>query len=323
MFRKLALIGALSALTLGMAGCDDDDTPAAAAASFLSGTAAVGAPIPNGTVTADCTGATGPITVTTGADGKYTITTEQATEVSASLPCALRIVATGFPTLFSVAREGVDMTANITPLTSLAVERAAVAGGAANAGAWFTGGADFTVVTPARLTTALNAVQNALLNAIPAGSRPAEIPFNIFATPFTADSANSYDIFLDAFWAAAGGNAGYPALATTFGTTTVSNFGGSFVVTLPEGTGNGTLTITTSVAGFAGAPVTVNNSPVPEAQAGFCAAFNAAGGMGYVPGLSGVTCTWNPSTLTGTISGTITNVIAVSYVITYHWTVAA
>lgn len=86
----------------------------------ISGTAATGAAIANGTVSVKC--ATGTGTATTNSDGTYTVTISGGTA-----PCLLKATATdakGVTTDLYSAVEAGQTTANITPLTQLVIANA-------------------------------------------------------------------------------------------------------------------------------------------------------------------------------------------------------
>ena len=316
MLKKLALLGAIGALTLAVTGCDDDGG-AAAPAAFLSGTAAVGAAMASSPVVVNCAGTTTNLTTTTNAAGGYSISAADATAAGAVLPCAIRVTFSAVD-YFSLVQTGAR--ANVTPLTNLVVARALAQNSLGAPAAWFTAGADLAAVSSAEVDAAVSAVKTAL-EAAATGTDT--VAFDLFTGSLVPGSAsNLYDTWLDAFQTAVGAN--YATMLTNFATNgTITGITITLPTTIGGGGGNGTLTITTSVAGFAGVPVTVNNTPIPAAQTDFCAAYNAVGGAGYVPGLSGITCTYNASTRTGTVRGTLTQGISISYVITYRWTVAA
>lgn len=119
--RRLLQRAAIMALGLFWVGCDDgkvsDSTrDAAARGTELSGTAAVGAPIVDATLTARCAdGSTFKKTVTTDEQGRF------EGEVSeGALPCALQLSGGSLPSglrLHSFA--GAEGTVNVTPLTDL------------------------------------------------------------------------------------------------------------------------------------------------------------------------------------------------------------
>lgn len=135
-----------------LSACDNADTqvdittpPLPAATTLIGGTAAIGAPIVNGVVTARCADGAGfTANVTTSADGTW-----QGSVAEGALPCAVRLSngkvgsATGenAPTLYSLAEalneDGV-VVVNITPLTHLALAASVNAGAdGATLDAWF------------------------------------------------------------------------------------------------------------------------------------------------------------------------------------------
>ena len=118
---------ALSLLSLALAGCggSSSNLTAKALSDFLSGTAAVGAPLMNATVTVrDSDPSTADRTATTSANGSYSV------DVSGLVaPYVLRVtgaVAGKQHTLYSAATAAdVNGTINITPLTDLIVANTA------------------------------------------------------------------------------------------------------------------------------------------------------------------------------------------------------
>lgn len=180
-------------------GSGDGDTtrpPVTPPASLaLSGTAATGAALAGGTVTAKCAaGAT--TTATSAADGHYTLSV-----VSGALPCALQATSSdGTTTLYSVAAgSGSSATANITPLTHLVV--ASLTGG--DPAVLFSGfdASSAGKVTTGDLATAQANVVATLSSAgIDVGSVGDLITGTV--TPATSTTAgNAYDQALDALQA--------------------------------------------------------------------------------------------------------------------------
>jgi hypothetical protein len=121
--KHLALNAAALGLPIALAACGGNSgdggtpPPVTPTSLSLSGTAATGAAIAGGTVTAKCA-AGAATTATTGADGRYTLAVS-----SGALPCALQVTSSdAATTLYSVAAgSGSSATANITPLTQLVV----------------------------------------------------------------------------------------------------------------------------------------------------------------------------------------------------------
>ncbi|UUZ76172.1 hypothetical protein LP414_33245 [Polaromonas sp. P1(28)-13] len=99
----------------------------------LNGTAATGAPVVNGAVTATCKTGTG--TATSNANGSYTVTVSNGVG-----PCLLAITPVGGVPMYSVTSgSGATQTANITPMTNLLVSYLRNVPGmtAADPAAWF------------------------------------------------------------------------------------------------------------------------------------------------------------------------------------------
>lgn len=171
----LALV---TSAAFALAGCggDSDSKPSA---PRLSGTAAIGAAIVGGTVTARCADGSGfTAAVTTDTDGNWSGIID-----SGVLPCALRVTGGTPPdTLYSYASS--TGTVNITPLTTLALAQATSQVPAD----WF---AAFNG-TPVDVTTASDQLLDALNDAgfdLPASGNP-------FTTPFVADGTG-WDGLLD------------------------------------------------------------------------------------------------------------------------------
>jgi hypothetical protein len=133
-------------------GGSDSAAPAPTPSSItIAGTAAQGAALPGAAVTIKC--ATGAGAVTTGADGKYTLTIAGAT-----LPCALKVVGVNGATFHSLltgtATSG-SFTANLSPLTELLVAKAA----GVTPSAFFTNFAAGTAPSTAAVTQAIDALK--------------------------------------------------------------------------------------------------------------------------------------------------------------------
>ena len=117
--RMLLLAAAAAGLAACGGGDDGGATTPAPAATSLSGTAAVGAPIAGGTVQVRCSGANVLESVTS-ASGTWRVDT-----TGQSLPCAVRV--TGGNLAAGQALHSVALsfdTLNITPLTDLIVANA-------------------------------------------------------------------------------------------------------------------------------------------------------------------------------------------------------
>ena len=172
-------VALVASVTLALSGCGGSSGGGGSSAPKLSGTAAVGAAIVGGTVTARCSdGSTFTQTVTTDANGNWSGTLN-----SGVLPCALRVTGGTPPdTLYSYASS--TGTVNITPLTTLALAQATNQLPAD----WF---AAFDG-TPVDVNTAADEVLDALNDAsfdLPATGNP-------FTTPFAADGTG-WDGLLD------------------------------------------------------------------------------------------------------------------------------
>jgi len=108
---SIAVLATLAAC--GGGGGSDSPTASSASGLALSGYAATGAPLADGTVEFVCSSGTG--TATTGADGYYTLTITDGT-----LPCLGKVTtADTSSTYHTLVSEGT--TANITPITDLVV----------------------------------------------------------------------------------------------------------------------------------------------------------------------------------------------------------
>ncbi|MDF2447469.1 MAG: hypothetical protein K0S46_2705 [Moraxellaceae bacterium] len=182
-------------LSLLLTACGDDSSPAAGPASTsttLRGTAAVGAAIVNGTLTARCADGSGfTATVTTDADGAWSGEVKNGV-----LPCALQISG-GTP---AITLHGFATSAgvtNVTPLTDLALALATTQTPAT----WFAGTP--TTLAPATLDAAVASLQTALQNG---GYTLAPGSFDPFGTAFTI--GDFWDQVLDQLQAAIAASGG-------------------------------------------------------------------------------------------------------------------
>ena len=163
--RALLVTAAAAALVACGGDGDTTTTTTAAPATTLSGVAAVGSPIANGSVNVSCAGGTALPSTTTSAGGAWQVSTTGRT-----LPCAVQVRggtvdgAANALALHSVAFDFGNL--NVTPLTDLVFARA-VAG---NPQTWFATPA-FTGLTAANLNAALSQVVNALGISGALGSR--------------------------------------------------------------------------------------------------------------------------------------------------------
>lgn len=165
----------------------------------VGGTAAVGNPLVNASVTLRCNTSTA-YTATTGSVGQW----ERALP-TAELPCAVRVSGgtvgsgSGAPAnaqvLYSVTTgNGTEVTVNLTPLTSLVLARAH---GAPLDDSWFEG---LDRATRQQLLSNLDAAISALATALAGYDLPAG--FAPFDVSFSATSGNPYDDLLEQLGAA-------------------------------------------------------------------------------------------------------------------------
>lgn len=181
-----------SALLLSACG-SDSDTPASTTSTSVSGTAATGAPIVNGTVALRCMNAwTG--STSTGSNGNWSIQVP-----TANLPCAVRLSGGTGNTqdLYSlVTGSGASITSNLTPLTSLALAKAT---GAPVDSTWFdalnSAGLQGLSSLIANAISLLNAAMQSAGYTLPAN-------FNPLTQAFSPVNGNAYDDLLEALKAA-------------------------------------------------------------------------------------------------------------------------
>ncbi len=185
----------LPALLFACGGNDGGGTPTPPvnppAALSIVGTAATGAAIAGGSVTAKCAAGTA-TPVLTAADGSYSVSV-----TSGALPCVLQVTTAGGATsLYSVATgSGTSATANITPLTQLVV--ASLSG--ADPAVLFAGfgSSNAGTVTSATVAGAQAAVVLTLRTAgIDLGTLGDFVTGSLTAATATA-SGNAYDVALD------------------------------------------------------------------------------------------------------------------------------
>lgn len=333
---RLSTLAALaaSALIAACGGGDDDAggnaTPGAATVA-LSGTAATGAAIANATVTAvDAAGAT--VTATTGADGKFTI---QVAEAAA--PYALRITDAAGKVWYSYAPAA--GTANITPLTTLALAEAAGNRPLADVlAAWGTTRLDSAAVLEAAKKV------NANLQAVMQAANVNYASANIFADAFNADGTG-LDAVLDAmrvsFTCSASactqsitspqgavlvnwnGNIATTGITLSWSASTSGgSTGGSVTVGLGSCKapvkGTYSLVVKTDVAGLGAAipEVCIDGlTDKPASQSDFCGAADVA--QQLPPGVSIVSCSYSGNQ--GTIAARITSPLVIDYSVTYTY----
>jgi hypothetical protein len=195
---------AMAAASL-LAACGGGGGGTAVTAPTLSGTAATGAPITNGTVSMKCAGGAATTTTTTAAGGWQISLSGQ------TLPCAIEVsggnLAAGVKYQSLALQAGV---ANITPLTSLIVANAV----GQDPSTWFANPAIATSlasVQAAAITTAMNTVNNQL--GLTAGLLNNGNPLT---STFQANGTDPLDKVLDAIKAAlASSGVSYASLLTS------------------------------------------------------------------------------------------------------------
>ncbi len=232
--QRLSLAGALLVATIGLAACGGGDAPTSTApvtapppavtSVTLSGVAAVGDPVVGATVRAQCANGASAASLPTSTSGAWTIAV-----AAAALPCGLQVsggtVAGAANTLVLHAIAVAAGITNITPLTDLAIARAA----GRTPSEWFA--ALGTTPAGARLdphtaTTQLLAALAAAGYTMPAGSG-----FDPFTATFEARTGDAYDNLLDTLRIAmARDSRTYGDLLVQF----VSNL--SAAITLPQAT---------------------------------------------------------------------------------------
>jgi hypothetical protein len=157
--------------------------------STVTGTAATGAAISGGAVTAVCSGGVG--SAQTATDGTFTLTIS----AGGTTPCLLKVVS-GSTTLYSAAYSG-QAIANITPITNMIVANALSEDPAVSFSSAASGGVPATL-TAANINSAVLVVKAALTSA------GVSLPDNIdpLSSSFTAangsKSGDSLDLAIDA-----------------------------------------------------------------------------------------------------------------------------
>ncbi|MFD2752563.1 hypothetical protein [Comamonas terrae] len=178
-FWKLSLTAAACAVLAACGGGGSSDNNNGGGAS-VSGVAATGAPIRQGTVSLLC--ASGSAQVKTDENGRWEVTTLKPD----AFPCAIQVSGGGV-TLHSIAQQA--GTANITPLTDLMT---AAALGRADLSIWFQkpnlNGFQF----PADLLGTLGTALGSLGLSLPADTNP-------ITTPFKAEHGNALDDLLEGY----------------------------------------------------------------------------------------------------------------------------
>jgi hypothetical protein len=335
-YRTIGTFGAMLFASL-IQGCfldssepkSDGASPSAlsvAPAATISGTAAIGAPIVNGSVVIKCAGGQ-PGSTSTGADGKFTVAL-----AGISFPCALQVSGgqvngtANTYTLHSFALASGN--ANITTLTQLATAKIVQRDPATyfqNLGV--SGGTTYSVVSSPAITAAIGGVQTALGALTPAVDISAI--GNFFTGAFDAKAGDPVDAKLDALVAALAGS------GMTLATLTEKM---AVVGTVKPPAGNWTLTITGTVSGaeIPDVPQSVALGDVPTTQQAFESVAQASSGTlanGLTITVSDLTVGFTPNvndavgdTIVGTFKATYTlssggipaGTIPVDFVYTYQ-----
>jgi hypothetical protein len=335
--RRLALASGLAGLTVLLAACggsDDDNTtggtPPPVATAAITGIAAVGAAIPNATVTGiNVRGET--VTATTGADGSFSLT------INEGAPYGLKVTDAAGATWYSYAQAA--GRANLTPLTTLALSQAAGNRPLADVlAAWASSAPTAEQVLAAAATV------NANLADVMRAASVDPSATNIFTQTFSANG-QGLDAVLDAMRVSFSCSANsctqvinspggdvlvtWNANISTVGFTvswsgggTGGTGGGQVDVSLgacaPNPTpGTYSMIVQTTVSGLAGVPipeVCVNGLPgKPTGQSDFCGSSDVNGAL--PPGVSIVSCSFVDPV--GTISARITSPITLDYTVKY------
>jgi len=298
MKSRLLLTG-LAAVVLTACGGGGGDSAPAVTTTKISGTAAVGAALPNAAVLAKC--ATGIGSATTAANGSFTVSIDNAVR-----PCVLSVPATApdgaTMTLHSIVEAGTGTApvANITPLTELVV--AALANGDTNAFFANFDGAAQARVTPANVTTALASLATTLKPVLDL-SNVDPIKAQLVAAN-GANAGNALDQLLDRLGeqlknaqttlaqlsAAVGNNAGAAAIQTILQTASATCSGlrtGDYLAATPIGvlTAHVDATkLTLTQPDGNGGTLSVQLVPVPQEACRFSASYgNAASDIQVSP----------------------------------------
>lgn len=240
-FCSTLLVSLLAACGGSSAPITGVPTVAPVANVTISGTAATGAPIFGGTVRARCQGGTTASTVTQ-SNGNYSMSV-----VIGAMPCAIQVAPTGGgQVLYSMASgTAATVTANITPLTSLALAQSVNTTTALTLDAWFA-----SVSSLPAVATALAGAQTTLRTALVAAGYTVPTPFDPISTIFSPAAGNAYDDLLEAI------AAGIRAAGGSFAATQTSFVAGGGVA-LPARASTSTPTTTTTVTPSTGLGNTV------------------------------------------------------------------
>ena len=315
--------GSLRALGVGV-GCavllacgGDGGSGSRQQAPAIQGTAAVGAPVAGATVSVRCGGFE--TTVQSTAQGNFSVARQTLEDGDASFPCALK-VDSSLGALFSYApAAGVT---NITPLTTLAVGRAASLDTGATPADWFDGLDDESDLTG--FAGALTDVVDALEAALAEAAGETSLPFDIFSTTFRADGRSTYDVWLDRFSEALveAGQTYADFASVYFSQSQGDSFGPTFVIdlsqgpSLPGGGGEYDLHVTVTVMGQSTTTV-VEGVPKPDDMSAFCAG-EYAEYIGEGGSLTITECSFSGTQ--GVINATVASgSFSLSYQAVYEW----
>lgn len=193
--KKLTLAGLVLGAGLLLSACGGGGS---ASVLTISGTAAVGAPIVLGTVTATCKQGTG--SVTSDGNGAFTVTIADGEG-----PCLLKIVQPNGVPLYSITSgSAARQTAHITPLTNLLVEYLSNVPGmqAADPASWFALPAARALLTDTtalatRVTQDFLPVVQALLNNAGSSTTVSLSTDFLFGSNFTPTAGNPIDDLLE------------------------------------------------------------------------------------------------------------------------------
>ena len=187
----LVALGSLAVLVGCGGGGGGSTTSTPAPGIGVSGTAAVGYPIANSTVSLKCSsGATA--TATTATNGTWSVSIP-----SGAAPCIVRVsggtangVALTAPVHSILQSAG---TVNVTPLTDLIVAKLA----GQSPASWFNSvsGSQLAAITPANISTALSVV-NSVLASLP-GQPALPNGFDPISSSFAANQTDPGDVILD------------------------------------------------------------------------------------------------------------------------------
>lgn len=321
--NMLLAISTAAALSLAACGGSDSAPAATAAASILSGTAAVGAPIVGGTVNVTCAAGSA-LNTSTNTSGGWQVTLSGQT-----LPCAIQVangtvngVAQSSPYHSIAVTLGVI---NITPLTDLVIANLS----AQAPGTWFGGlnGTKLQTINQNAVNTALNNINSALgLTSTLAGNNP-------LTTAFSPVNGNLLDDILEALANAGATHANLLTLAQlpAFSAPSGFNFQTAFAAlnatpttpttpTTPITPGTSNLTVSVTVSGLAATSFAIANVPTPSNQSEFCSEIQNDSTFSQIGASGGGTLTINSCSFAnkvGTLSATLAITSPISMTVPY------